>query len=122
MPIPFYILEMAPDGSPEFHVKARFLRIGANFEWPDVSKSLTITGKLEFDFEGNFTETDNRNISSVRSSQASFRQAWARLDYAAAEKDTVFAEFGQDWTPFGSSTLPNLIETTGLGLGFGTLY
>jgi hypothetical protein len=30
--------------------------------------------------------------------------------------------FGQDWTPFGSSTLPNLLETTGLGIGFGTLY
>ena len=29
---------------------------------------------------------------------------------------------GQDWTPFASSTLPNLFETTGLGLGFGTLY
>jgi hypothetical protein len=30
--------------------------------------------------------------------------------------------FGQDWTPFGSSTLPNLLETTGLGIAFGSLY
>ena len=123
MPIPFYIFgDTGPDASPEFHVKARFLRIGSNFEWPDISKRLTLTGRLEFDFEGNFTKTDNRNISSARSSQASIRQAWGRLDYVAAEKDTIFAEFGQDWTPFGSSTLPNLVETTGLGLGFGTLY
>jgi hypothetical protein len=123
MPIPFYIFgDTGPDASPEFHVKARFLRIGSNFEWPDISKRLTITGKLEFDYEGNFTKTDNRNISAIRSSQASLRQAWARLDYTAAEKDSVFAEFGQDWTPFGSSTLPNLVETTGMGLGFGTLY
>ncbi len=123
MPLPFYINgDSGPDSSPEFHLKARFLRVGTNFEWPDVSKRLAFTGKLEFDFEGNFTKTDNRNVSSIRSSQASIRQAWGRMDYQAAENDAVFAEFGQDWTPFGSSTLPNLVETTGLGLGFGTLY
>lgn len=123
MPIPFYVFgDSGPNASPEFHVKARFLRIGSNFEWPDMSKKLALTGKLEFDFEGNFTKTDNRNISSIRSSMASIRLAWGRLDYAAGEKDTVYTLFGQDWTPFGSSTLPNLIETTGLGLGFGTLY
>jgi len=38
------------------------------------------------------------------------------------DKNTVFLLFGQDWTPFGSSTIPNLFETTGLGLGYGTLY
>ena len=30
--------------------------------------------------------------------------------------------FGQDWTLFGSSTLPNMLETTGLGVAFGSLY
>ncbi|HET9695895.1 MAG TPA: hypothetical protein VFP40_03445 [Terriglobales bacterium] len=123
MPINFFVFgDSGPDKSPEFRVKARFLRIGSNFEWPDVSKKLAITGRFEFDFEGNFTKTDNRNISSVRSSQASIRQAWGRLDYAATEKTSLYFLAGQDWTPFGSSTLPNLIETTGLGLGFGTLY
>jgi len=123
MPIPFYVFgDSGPNSSPEFHVKARFLRIGSNFEWPDMSKRLALTGKLEFDFEGNFTKTDNRNISSIRSSMASIRLAWGRLDYAADDNDTIYTLFGQDWTPFGSSTLPNLIETTGLGLGFGTLY
>ncbi|HWR16642.1 MAG TPA: hypothetical protein VN577_17585 [Terriglobales bacterium] len=123
MPINFFVFgDTGPDKSPEFRVKARFLRIGSNFEWPDVSKKLTLTGRLEFDFEGNFTKTDNRNISTVRSSQASIRQAWGRFDYAVDETNTLYALAGQDWTPFGSSTLPNLIETTGLGLGFGTLY
>jgi hypothetical protein len=58
----------------------------------------------------------------VRSSQASIRLAWGRLDYSLGENDSLMMLAGQDWTPFGSSTLPNLIETTGLGLGFGTLY
>lgn len=123
MPINFFVFgDSGPDKSPEFRVKARSLRLGTNFEWPDASKKLTITGRFEFDFEGNYTKVDNRNISSVRSSQASIRQAWGRLDYAATDKTTWYAEAGQDWTPFGSTTLPNLVETTGLGLGFGTLY
>src|SRR5260370_10243370 len=50
------------------------------------------------------------------------RVAYGRIDYRFGEKDTFSALFGQDWTPFGSSTLPNLLETTGLGLAFGTLY
>jgi hypothetical protein len=111
-----------PNGSPEFHVKARFARVGANFEWPDASPKVAITGKIEFDFEGNFTRVLNRNISTIRSSQASIRLAYGRVDYKATDRTSVFALFGQDWTPFGSSTLPNTLETTGLGLGFGTLY
>lgn len=122
MPLPGFLGDTGPDPAAEFHVKDRALRIGSNFEWPDVSKKLALTGKLEVDFEGNFTRVLNRNISSVRSSQPSIRLAWARLDYSLDDKNGVFGLFGQDWTPFGSSTLPNLLETTGLGLGFGTLY
>lgn len=123
MPINFFVFgDSGPDKSPQFHVKARALRLGTNFEWPDVSKRLTFTGRFEFDFEGNFTKTDNRSISSIRSSQASIRQAWGRMDFAATPNDDVYWLAGQDWTPFGSTTLPNLVETTGLGLGFGTLY
>jgi hypothetical protein len=122
-PLPFFLYgDTGPSGSPEFHVKARAARIGSNFEWVDVSPKLTITGKLEMDFEGNYTATDNRNISSIRSSQMSIRLAYGRLDYAATDKTTVFGVFGQDWTPFGSTTLPNSLETTGLGFGFGSLY
>ena len=111
-----------PDKSPEFHLKARGTRFGSNFEWLDPSKRVTVTGKIEFDFEGNFSRVSNRNISSVRSSMPSIRLAYGRVDYAATDKLTLLAVFGQDWTPFGSSTLPNLFESTGLGIGFGSLY
>jgi hypothetical protein len=64
----------------------------------------------------------NRNISTIRSSMASIRLAYGRVDHKFNDQTSIFALFGQDWTPFGSSTLPNIFETTGLGLGFGTLY
>jgi hypothetical protein len=129
MPLPGFItasgtsFDPGPTRSPEFHAKARFARVGTNFEWPDVAGSNTaITGKLEFDFEGNFSRALNRNISTIRSSMASIRLAYGRVDHKFNDDTSIFALFGQDWTPFGSSTLPNLFETTGLGLGFGTLY
>jgi hypothetical protein len=123
-PLPFFLPggDAGPDGAPEFHVKARNFRIGANFEWPDKSDTLTLTGRVEGDFEGDFTRVSNRNVSSVRSSQFGIRLAWARLDRKLNDKVTFFALFGQDWTPFGSTTLPPLIEVTGLGVGFGSLY
>ncbi|MFB3814881.1 MAG: hypothetical protein ACE14L_12310 [Terriglobales bacterium] len=121
-PLPGFLGDTGPDGSPEFHIKARAARVGVNFEWPDVSKKLALTGKLEFDFEGNYTRANNRNISTVRSSQPSIRLAWMRMDYRASDTTSYFALFGQDWTTFGSSTLPNSLETTGLGIGFGSLY
>jgi hypothetical protein len=129
MPLPGFgtasgsTFDPGPTSSPEFHAKARFARVGTNFEWPDVAGSKnTITGKLEFDFEGNFSRALNRNISTIRSSMASIRLAYGRIDHKFNDKTSIFGLFGQDWTPFGSSTLPNLFETTGLGLGFGTLY
>ena len=129
MPLPGFItasgtaFDPGPTRSPEFHAKARFARVGTNFEWPDMAGSNTaITGKLEFDFEGNFSRALNRNISTIRSSMASIRLAFGRVDHKFNEQTNIFGVFGQDWTPFGSSTLPNLFETTGLGLGFGTLY
>ena len=129
MPLPGFLaacgpaFDPGPTRSPEFHAKARFARVGAGFEWPDIAGSNTaITGKLEFDFEGNFSRALNRNISTIRSSMASIRLAYGRVDHRFNDQTSVFFLFGQDWTPFGSSTLPNLFETTGLGLGFGTLY
>jgi hypothetical protein len=111
-----------PTKDPEFHVKARSSRIGANFEFGDISSKLTLTGRIEGDFEGNFTEVDNRDVSSIRSSQFSIRQAWGRLDYAASDNTDIYLEFGQDWTLFGSSALPNLLETTALGYWYGDVY
>ncbi len=121
-PLPGFLCDTPPDGAPEFHLKARSTRFGANFEWYDANAKWTITGKVEADFEGNFNRSDNRNVSSVRSSNPSLRVAWGRLDYAFDARNNFSALFGQDWTLYGSSTLPNLVETTGLGIGFGSLY
>jgi len=120
--LPGFLTDTGPEGSPEFHVKARSTRFGTNFEWLDPSPNLTVTGKIEADFEGNFGRVDNRNLSSIRSSMPSIRLAYMRLDYKLGEKDTVSAVIGQDWTPFSSSTLPNLLESTMLGGGYGTLW
>lgn len=108
--------------SPEFHVKARSSRIGTNFEWLDPSPNLTITGKVEIDFEGNFSRADNRNLSTERSNMPSLRVAWGRIDYKFGSSDTATFLIGQDWTPFASSTLPNILETTGLALSMGNIY
>jgi len=121
-PLPGFLGDTGPTTAPEFHVKARSTRLGTNFEWLDPSSNLTVTGKLEFDFEGNFNRSDNRNLSSIRSYNPSIRLAYGRLDYKAGEKDTLSFLFGQDWTPFTSSTLPNILETTGVGIGFGILW
>jgi hypothetical protein len=99
------------------------LRLGANFEWLDPAPKTIITGRLEFDFEGDFPRANNRNGSTIRSSQPSIRLAWARIDRAFSEKTTGFAVFGQDWSPFLSSTLPNMIENTNFGgVGYGAPY
>jgi len=121
-PLPGFLSDTGPDGAPEFHVKARSTRFGSNFAWYDSSEKWSINGKIEMDFEGNFNRSDNRNLSSVRSSNPSLRLAWGRLDYSPDKANTFSMLFGQDWTPFGSSTLPNMLESTGLGIAFGTLY
>jgi hypothetical protein len=120
-PLPLLLADTGPDKGSQFHVKARAARAGANFSYPINGPNVTLTGKIEFDWEGDYTVANNRNISSVRSSQASIRLAWARLD---AKLGTVpwFAEFGQDWTMLGSSTLMDLFESTGNGVGFGNFY
>lgn len=122
-PLPLLAADTGPNGSPEFHLKARALRLGVNFEWLAPAPKTVITGRLELDFEGDFTRVNNRNISSVRSSQPSLRLAWARIDRRFNDKVTGFALFGQDWAPFASSTLPNMIENTNFGgVGYGAIY
>ena len=122
-PLPLLAADTGPGNSPEFHLRARGLRLGANFEWLDPVPKMVITGKIEFDFEGDFTRVNNRNISSVRSSQASIRLAWVRIDRRFNDKTSAFALFGQDWAPFVSSTMPNMIENTNFGgLGYGAAY
>jgi hypothetical protein len=121
-PLPGFLGDTGPNGAPEFHVKARATRFGTNFEWGDRSANFTVTGKVEVDFEANFNRSDNRNLSSIRSSNLGIRLAYGRVDYKFSNANTFSALFGQDWTPFTSSTLPNILETTGVGIGFGVLW
>jgi hypothetical protein len=122
-PLPLLAADTGPNNSPEFHLKARALRLGVNFEWLDPAPKTVITGRLELDFEGDFTRVNNRNISSIRSSQPSIRLAWARIDRRFNDKVSGFALFGQDWSPFASSTQPNTIENTNFGgIGYGAIY
>jgi hypothetical protein len=115
-------LSTGPTQDPEFHIKARSTRIGANFEWPDASPRLTFTGRVEGDYEGNFSEVDNRDVSSIRSNAFQLRLAFARMDYAASGKTDIYFEGGQDWSLFASTALPNILETTFLGAYYGTIY
>jgi hypothetical protein len=116
------ILNTGPTKDPEFHLKARSTRIGANFEWPDASPKLTFTGRIEGDYEGNFSEVDNRDVSSIRSNSFQLRLAFVRMDYAASDKTDIYFEGGQDWTLFGSSALPNILETTAYAYWYGNIY
>jgi hypothetical protein len=111
-----------PTSDPSFHIKARSSRFGANFEWPDIAPKLTLTGKVEGDFEGNFSEVDNADVSSIRNPSPRLRLAYVRLDYAATDKSDVFFEGGQDWSLFGSTALPNILETTFLGAFSGDIW
>jgi len=111
-----------PTEDPEVHVKARSTRFGMNFEWPDVSKKITLTGKIEGDFEGNFSEVDNRDVTSIRNNEPQLRLAFVRLDYHASDATDIFFVGGQDWTLFGSGALMNIVETTFNGAFWGNIY
>ncbi len=121
-PLPGFLNDSGPNGAPQFHLKARGFRFGANFEWLDIAPKTTITGKVELDLEGDFPRVTNRNIGTIRASQPSLRLAWMRIDRTFGEKASAHILFGQDWTPFASSTAPNTIETTGFQLGYGNIY
>jgi hypothetical protein len=116
------ILSTGPTQDPEVHVKARSTRFGMNLEWPDISKNLTLTGKIEGDFEGNFSEVANRDVSSIRSNEPQLRLAYVRLDYHASDTLDVFFLGGQDWTLFGSGAMENILETTFNGAFWGDIY
>ena len=121
-PLPGFLTDTPPNGSPEFHIKARSSRVGVNLAWLDPNPKWIITGRVEMDFEGNFNRSDNRNLSSIRSSNPSLRVAWGRLDYHFDDKNTFSALAGQDWTIYGSSTLVNTVEITLAGGEFGGLW
>src|SRR3989454_1284792 len=120
-PLPLLLGDTGPKSDPQFHIKARSFRIGSQFEWVPKGSDVTVTGKVEGDFEGDYPNVNTRNISGARSSQFGIRLAYMRLDTKLGGTLPWFAEFGQDWA-LVSSTLPSLFETTGLGVGMGSLY
>jgi len=113
--------DTGPTADPQVHIKARAFRIGSQFEWVPKDSSFVVTGRVEADYEGDFTNQNSVNISSVRNGQLRTRLAWARLDTKLGGSLPWFAEFGQDWTLY-SSTLPSLFETTGTAIGMGSLW
>jgi hypothetical protein len=115
-------LNTGPTKDPEVHIKARSTRFGLNLEWPDMSKSLTLTGKIEGDFEGNFSEVDNRDVTSIRNNEPQLRLAFVRMDYHMGDTTDLFFVGGQDWTLFGSGALMNIVETTFNGAFWGNIY
>ncbi len=120
-PLPLLLADTGPTSDPQVHIKARSFRIGSQFEWVPKNSNIVVTGKVEADYEGDFTNQNSVNISSPRNGQLRTRLAWARLDTKLAGSLPWFAEFGQDWTLY-SSTLPSLFETTGTAIGMGSLW
>jgi hypothetical protein len=120
-PLPLLLADTGPTSDPQFHIKARSFRIGGQFEWAPKNSDMVLTGKVEADYEGDFTNANSVNISSVRNGQFRTRLAWARVDTKLGGTLPWFALFGQDWALY-SSSLPNIYETTGTAIGMGALW
>jgi len=120
-PLPLLLADTGPTSDPQVHIKARSFRIGSQFEWVPKNSNIVVTGRVEADYEGDFTNQNSVNISSPRNGQLRTRLAWARLDTKLGGSLPWFAEFGQDWTLY-SSTLPGLFETTGTAISMGALW
>ena len=90
-----------PTTNPQVHLKARSFRIGMQTEWVPKNSGFTITGKVEGDFEGDYTDVSNRNISSVRSNQFSLRLAYmgctTKLETCPGSPSS--ARIGLCWAP-----------------------
>ncbi|MGA3136499.1 MAG: hypothetical protein ABSC88_10960 [Terracidiphilus sp.] len=111
-----------PNADPEFHMKARQSRVGISLEWPSFSQKLVLTGRIEADFEGNFNESDNADVTSIRNPNLRLRLAYVRVDYRATDRISAFFVGGQDWTLFGSKALPNMLDTTWNAASYGAIY
>jgi hypothetical protein len=120
-PLPLLLGDTGPTSDPQFHIKARSFRIGSQFEWTPKNSDMVLTGKVEADYEGDFTNANSVNISSVRNGQFRTRLAWGRVDTKLGGTLPWFALFGQDWALY-SSSLPNIYETTGTAIGMGALW
>ncbi len=117
-----YAAKYRPDPRSVFPHKSAFLALWIELRVAHISKDLTLTGRVEGDFEGGFTVVDNADVTSIRNPQPRLRLAFARLDYDSGEGTDGFFEGGQDWSLFGSTALPNILETTFLGAFSGDVW
>src|ERR1700730_15620269 len=69
LPLPLLLGDTGPTSDPQFHIKARSFRVGSQFEWVPKNSNLVLTGRVEADYEGDFTNANSVNISSVRNGQ-----------------------------------------------------
>jgi hypothetical protein len=98
---------------PSFRFKARSARLGVDIVAPDPNERFAITGKIEFDFEGSFPVSQNRNIASLRATQASIREAWVQLSRRNGGTP-AFLRIGLAHSLYASSTQPTGLEISGL--------
>jgi len=71
--------DTGPTKGPEFHLKARSTRIGANFEWPDISPKVILTGRIEGDYDATsakWTIVTFRRFAATHSSCAWHGHGW----------------------------------------------
>src|SRR5579864_6334722 len=120
-PLPgFNPITNGPTRLPEFHVTASNSIFGTNVSWHDGQRDLFVSGKVSMDFDGNYSV--NPSVNTLDRPSPELREGYGRLDWQTGDTTSLFLLAGQDWTPFGSSTLPNLLESNLLGAGFGTLW
>src|SRR5438876_2408847 len=74
-PLPLLLADTGPTSDPQVHIKARSFRIGSQFEWVPKDSSIVVTGRVEADYEGDFTNQNSVHISSPRNSELRKRLA-----------------------------------------------
>src|SRR5579863_831087 len=120
-PLPgFNPITNGPTRIPEFHVTANNSIFGTNVAWHDGQRDLFVSGKVSMDFDGNYSV--NPSVNTIDRPSPELREGYGRLDWQVGDSTSLLLVAGQDWTPFGSSTLPNLLESELLGAGFGTIW
>ena len=114
-------LSTGPTNDPSFHIKARSSRFGSNFEWPDISPKLTLTGKVEGD-----SRADTRKSTMPMFPRFAIRSlacacvCTARL--CSDRQDGRVLRRRARLVVFGSSAVANLLETTFFGAYSGNIW
>jgi hypothetical protein len=111
-----------PNADPEFHMKARQSRIGINLEWPSMTQKMVLTGRIEADFEGNFSESDNADVTSIRNPNLRLRLAYVRVDYRSTGQDELVLCRRTGLDSVRLQGMPNMLDTTWNAASYGAAY